>query len=252
MSNVVLPENSRNVSNQIANRSIKTGFVFITLFGLLFFGVGAFIAVKTWRQVQVSSLASGTVVNLIPVQDSKGGVTYKREVRFSLPGGKVVTGREDMSSKPTSPVGAQVQVYYRNDSPENIIVNSFVSLYLFPLIFCSIGLAPLLIALILKNIQRKQKQKLIRLQNEGMAVAATVTEVFEDTRTSINGQHPYYVSAEGIDPVTNQARQFRSRRIWIQGLPDIVKVNDVVQVYVSRVDAQEYVVDVEQLVNKAV
>jgi len=164
-------------------------------------------------------------------------------VQFTIPTGETYTGQEKNSSNPTSDVGDKVEVYYRNDRPESIIVNSFTDVYLFPLVFGGIGMLVIVIGIVIMSRFIHNKKLLARLKSEGLPVTATVKKIDVDTHYRMNGSSPYVIYAEGKDPITSETRTFKSERLWIPNIPD--KVKDTVQIYVDRTDSTKYVFDIE-------
>jgi hypothetical protein len=77
-------------------------------------------------------------------------------------------------------------------------------------IMLSIGLLFAIIGggLVISAVARWRRAK--RAQETGEVVYAAITGVHQDTTTSLNGLHPYYLELEWTDPVSGRVATFRS------------------------------------------
>lgn len=103
-------------------KSFTNGPVYLILFGLVFFGIGAGL---TYHQLQLGHQGvevSGQVVSLSTNCDSDG-CSYSPIVRFTTRNGQTITFESKFSSSPPSyDVGEVVTVIYATENSENAII----------------------------------------------------------------------------------------------------------------------------------
>lgn len=110
-----------NLAKQIF-KAFVGGPLFLILFGLIFFGVGAGLTYRQ-RDLQARGIqAQGQVVSLAESCD-EDGCSYSPVVRFQTRGGQSVTFESSYSSSPPSyDIGERVTVYYLPDDPKTAII----------------------------------------------------------------------------------------------------------------------------------
>lgn len=124
--------------------ALKKMFLFFTLFGLLFLGVGIYSFVNAYQFVNDPAVlkTSGTVVELVPRRstssNNSGSVTYAPVISFTKADGTTHTFESNGSSNPPSySVGQSVGIMYKGAEYK---LDSFEGTYLSPVIFSVIGL----------------------------------------------------------------------------------------------------------------
>jgi hypothetical protein len=117
--------------------SLLNGPIYLIIFGLIFFGIGAGL---TYRQSVLESAgeqAQGEVIGLSTNCDSDG-CSYAPVVRFNTRDEKTITFESTYSSSPPAyEVGERVTVVYRLDSPEKAEIKG--AGMTFRLIFMGVG-----------------------------------------------------------------------------------------------------------------
>ena len=118
-------------------KSFFSGPVFVILFGLVFFGVGAGL---TYRQNLLESQdlqTQGEVVNLAENCDDDG-CTYSPVVRFQTEDGQNTSFQSSYSSSPPAyDIGEKVTVIYSPDNPKKAVIKGEGQL--FRIIFMIVG-----------------------------------------------------------------------------------------------------------------
>ena len=100
------------------SRSFMQGPIYIIIFGLIFFGIGAGPSLKQLLIAYDGGQARGEVISLTTRCDDEG-CSYAPVVRFELQNGKTITFESAYSSNPPSyDVGEQITVLYPQESPE--------------------------------------------------------------------------------------------------------------------------------------
>jgi len=113
----------------------------LIVMSLIFGGVGAYLGHDAMRFAGTALAAAGTVTSVERVEsyDSDTGRTthtYKPTLRYTAANGETYTGTTHISSSGYDfAVGETVAILYDPADPADVRVNSFVSLYMLPLVF---------------------------------------------------------------------------------------------------------------------
>jgi hypothetical protein len=127
---------SMNAIQKIINSFVQ-GPIYLVLFGLVFFGIGAGLAFKQYVLERDGAEAQGKVVSLDQSCDDDG-CTYSPVVSFQTRGGKSVTFDSTYSSSPPAyDIGETVTVIYPPDAPEKAVIKGEGAV--FRIIFMAVG-----------------------------------------------------------------------------------------------------------------
>ena len=117
-----------------AYKSFMQGPIFVILFGLAFFGIGAGLSYKQFNLQLNGEQAQGQVVGLSEQCDDEG-CAYAPVVSFQTRDGSTVYYRSNYhSSPPAYDVGEQVNVIYDPANPNTAQINKWTERWLFPII----------------------------------------------------------------------------------------------------------------------
>jgi hypothetical protein len=98
--------------------SFMHGPVFIIIFGMIFFGIGAELSYKQYKLERDGAQAQGEVISLSSNCDDEG-CTYSPVVRFNTRNGISITFESTYSSSPPAyDVGERVTVIYPHEAPD--------------------------------------------------------------------------------------------------------------------------------------
>jgi len=99
-------------------RSLIQGPIYIIIFGLIFFGIGAKLTLNQVLLENDGGQVQGEVISLTTRCDDDG-CSYAPVVRFELQNGKTITFESAYSSNPPSyDIGERVTVLYPQEAPE--------------------------------------------------------------------------------------------------------------------------------------
>lgn len=176
---------------------------------------------------------------------SSSGVYYGY-IKFNTAEGSSVTFRTSVGTNPPAfEVGESTKVYYDPKDPQSAQVNTFFQLWFLPILLGFIGfiftIIPVTI-LCLKSSRRKREEW---LRNNGDRVNAEFLGVEMDTSYSMNGQHPYIIKSQWLNPLTNQPQIFTSERLWYN--PEEFVKCKALQVFIDRNNPTKYHVDLSNL-----
>jgi hypothetical protein len=201
----------------VPNRGLWFGGLAVTLIGLIFGGVGAWLMIDALRFNAAAHRAEGTVVRLNwkTSRDNKGHSSSSAYpvVRFQAEGREVQFEGSVGASPPHYDVGEKVTVLYAPGHPDDARIESTFEQFIFPGIFLGLGVLGLLIGLAMLIVPgvtaRRHQQALAR----GRLVKARVVRVHNDT-PPVRGRSPWVIVAEYRDPESGKTLVFKSPPIW--------------------------------------
>ena len=98
------------------------GPIYVILFGLIFYGVGAGLTYRQSTMEHQGFEVPGEVVSFVQRCDDDG-CTYAPVVRFQTKDGRSVSYESDFSSSPPAyDLGESVQIFYSLENPENAVI----------------------------------------------------------------------------------------------------------------------------------
>lgn len=215
------------------------------IFGLIGAGllIGAFVLYGNAQSFKSSAvLTEGTVVDLVYAPSSDGGGGYRPIVRFLTREGEEIEYESNTSSSPAAyDVGEVVGIYYDPANPNDAMIDGFLDQYLAPLILGSVGGIFFIIGggLLLAQLLGRRKRE--RLMGSGRRITAQIEGVDLDTTLTVNGRHPYKVTAQWLNPDTGQLHVFRSDGIWFD--PSDHLPGETIDVLIDPSDPKKYHVD---------
>ncbi|HAU22533.1 MAG TPA: DUF3592 domain-containing protein [Erythrobacter sp.] len=171
-------------------------------------------------------------------------------VEFSDQDGSTRRFVESISSNPPAfSRGEEVEVIYDPWAPEDVMIDSFATRYLFPLAFGGFGSLFALIGGGLIFAWFGRRAIISDLKESGLRISAKFTRCYLDTGTRINGRSPYRVTAQATHPATGKLASFTSDAIWLD-LSDVLKGHDV-PVIVDPDDPDDHYIDLSEWVHQS-
>jgi len=221
------------------------GFVYVFLgVGILLLVLASLLWNRTRGFVARAASTRGTVTELIEVRDNDGGSsTFKPVVRFASPTGEEITFTSSYSSRPPAyDVGETVDVLF---VPGDARIKGFGSLWLGPLILGGLGTVFGAIGLSILLVSRANARKADYLMAYGNAVQTDVQGVAYNTSLTVNGRHPWRITSQWLDPVSNKMRVFDSANLWFD--PTKFVTSKQITVLLDPKDSKRYHMDVSFL-----
>jgi hypothetical protein len=109
------------------------------LVGLVFGGIGAFIALNTLREQARDVRTTGTIVDMVPSSNGDGGRMYRPVFRFSVDG-QIYEIESGMASNPPQyELEQRVSVRYNPANPSEASLDNAFENWFLPGIFCFFG-----------------------------------------------------------------------------------------------------------------
>ncbi|MFN2099529.1 DUF3592 domain-containing protein [Altererythrobacter sp. MF3-039] len=218
------------------------------LFGLIGLGLlGGSLWAWSSSQSYISDgiRTTGTVIDLDYRDSDEGSGTYAPVVEFTDREGATRIYRSSSSSNPPAyRRGEQVTLYYMPGEPERAMIDSFSDRYLLPLILGVLGLAFSGIGFGMIYAGARKRAKVSGLKQRGLPIQADFVECHRDTRTKVNGRHPWRVVAQARHPASGKLEDFTSDMVWVDLTGELAGKR--LTVLVDPQDPESYHIDLSE------
>jgi Protein of unknown function (DUF3592) len=157
--------------------------------------------------------------------NSGSGVgSFHPRIRFRTADGQEISFiTSNGSSPPFYRVNQPITILYDPQLPEHAIIKSFSELWLGPIILCGLGVIFCSFGVVAAGLKRMSTRKSAWLRQNGRHIQAEFIRVELNTTLEINGENPYRIVCQWLDPASNQMHIFRSPDIWFDPTKYITK-----------------------------
>ena len=223
----------RNINN------IKYLFTIIGI-GLL---IGTFFTyINTSNFVEIAITSQGTVVDLVELENSSNSISYKPLVQFIDKTGKRIEFLSPSSSNPPSYQNEEkVEVLYNPDSPNDAKLKGLFSIWGGTIIMGILGVTLTIIGVSIFIFDKKKNDTLKYLQQNGTTIETDFQIVDINLNYTVNGQNPYQIVSEWINPSTSKLHVFTSDNIWFD--PTKYIKTEKIKVLIDINNPEKYWVD---------
>lgn len=214
-------------------------------------GIGMLIAALAVRShtasfVSRATRAEGTVTALVGQHSTdNNSISYRPVVRFQAGEQQIVFSSSIASNPPAYSVGERVDVLYLESDPYDAKIDSFRSLWFFPMLLGAMGAIFFAIGGGLIFFPAVEQRADERLVHEGRPIEADFQAVTPNTTISVNGRCPYRVTAQWLDPSTSRVRLFQSHNVWFD--PTAYIKDKKIRVFLDMSNPDKYYVDLSFL-----
>ncbi|WP_013320872.1 DUF3592 domain-containing protein [Gloeothece verrucosa] len=221
-----------------------------SVFGLLGLGMlfGSWLSFSGTQDFLKNSVSSvGTVIDLRVKSsyDHDGGSIYYPRVSFQTEKAEKIDFESNFGTNPPAyKVGQQVPVLYHPDNPDQAQIKSFWSLWFVSILLLGMGGIFTVVGLSLLLSLKLQKQQ-SSLLAKGQQLLTHFAGVQLNTAIAVNGNHPYQIISQWLNPVTNEVHVFYSEPIWFNP-EEFIESQDIL-VYVDSSDFNNYYMDISFL-----
>lgn len=226
---------------------------FFLVFGLVFAAIGAVFYLNDRELAETGARARGIVIELVRTRGSsqrsgRDDFVYNPVVQFSDASGEVHEFTSSFGSRPAAfSRGEEVQVIYDPLRPQEAMIDSFGSRFMFPLMFCGMGLLFAAVGGGILLVSRRRKRAVARLRQSGRPIKAEFTGVHLDTGITFNGRNPYRVHCQAINPETGKLQSFESDPLKVD--PGALLEGRKIRVLIDPRNARNYWVDLSDYVS---
>jgi len=213
---------------------IVGGIFFILSVSMIFYGIN-------FRNNAVARVA--IITDIDSHGDSDSNTQHTVYVKYKVDG---LEYNESLGYYSTGmSVGQEIPIYYKPESPNRIMADSSILLWL---IFFILGLILLSVAFIITFIKIKKKRRHKELMASGRKIYADITEITKNFSYTVNGRSPFLIVCKWVDPSTGLFYFFRSENIWFNPQP-ILEEKGIksLAVYIDRESPKKYAVSLEEV-----
>lgn len=190
--------------------------------------------------------AQGVVERLAASRDRDN--SWAAVIRFTDRDGREQQFTESMRTNPPRfAPGAKVQVLYDPQNPASATVADYWGRFGALTIVAGVATPFLILSAILLSVAGARSRGNADLLRRGQPLEADFLEVFQDTRISVNGAHPFRVVAQAADPLTGKLRRFESEPVWVDLSGQLG--GRKLRVLVDPAKPQRYVIDLSVYVD---
>jgi hypothetical protein len=204
--------------------------------------VALFVCLHTRSFLKSAATADGVVIENVYHHSSRGSGTYYPRVSFRTASGQDLILETGFGTRPPSyRAGERVQVFYDPGNPAHFSINSFWSLWFVPILFGGMGVVFSSIGWIPFAWQRRVRRRDDWLRANGQRIFADFECIELNTRVRMNGQYPWRIVCQWLDPASNQVRVYRSQNLWYD--PARYITGKTMEVMVDPANPKRYVVE---------
>jgi hypothetical protein len=202
--------------NQIAKFSY---FLFAGM-GLIFLFIGLHEGFDKFVHSKSEIITIGTVVDVSFSKDNQGRPQSQPVVEFNDQKGRTIKFISNISTSPSVySSGETVAVRYNPEHPEEASINDALHNWMFFSIFSLFGILFFIIGMSLIIKDKRRNELIKRLLRSGLRIQADISSVHLNTKLKINGESPWVIVAQWLDPSTNLLHIFTSDNIWYNPTP---------------------------------
>lgn len=225
---------------KVASFPLILGIAFF-IAGMIFVSVGVAVHISDANFKESALTTTGTIIDIRSSTDSDGDTDYDVVVEFIVKGqrysGKLNYYFSSMDE------GDTLTIYYNPDNPNDFMgensVTGLIILIIFGGVFALIGLG-----FVISGFMSKAKRK--RVLGYNFIIKANISSFDLNTRLTVNGKHPYILTATIMSPYDGLMYTFKSDSIWTDLTLIIENYNiKTVPVYVNPQNYKEYYVDLD-------
>lgn len=208
--------------------------------------IGAIFVYKNTSDFLLTAVsAQGTIVDLVQSRNSDS-VSYYPVVKFIDADGQPVQFTSSTGGNASSyPLGDLVEVLYLPHNVKDARIKSFFTLWGAALLMAVLGAGFVFIGAIIFLFGMLRGRKKAYLQRSGIVVEAQIQAVELNQSLCMNGQHPFVILCQWLNPVTRQVHVFESENIWFDPSPYIKQ--DAIKVLIEKDNPKKYYVDISFL-----
>ena len=221
------------MNNRAVNKLVALPFI---IAGIVFAVAGYFLYNNNQK---FKSIAKETNATIIEINSEDTRV----KVEFNADNKKYTVELSEYSS--SMKVGGSITVYYDPSNPENVrsTVGGTISY-----IFMGLGIVVAVSGLFVMIKTNLKYRRYMNVESSGIRKDAKIVSVDMDNTVNLNGKNPYYVTCQGLNPISGRDEYFRSTNIWIDARK-IIEDNhiEILPIYIDQNNSTNYTVDIKEI-----
>ncbi|KQN47266.1 hypothetical protein ASE98_25350 [Pseudomonas sp. Leaf48] len=221
---------------------VKYGFAVV---GVALLAGAAISYTNTNKFLETAVTTKGAVVDLLKIR-SDDSYSFKPVIEFTAANGQQVEFTSLGSSNPPAySVGESVEVLYSPSDVQSAKINSFSALWGGFLVMLILGVVFSCVAAVMFLVGKLRNRRKAYLQRNGVAVEAEFQSVSRNRSISVNGENPFVIVCQWLDPVSSAMHVFRSESLWFD--PSSYIKDKTIRVFFERNNPMKFHVDVSFL-----
>jgi len=143
-------------------------------------------------------------------------------------------------------VGQEVNILYDSQNPHNAKIESFWNIWFGPTIVIGLGSIFLSVGLIPFGFDVRKRRTVQYLKTQGEVIHGKVSNIYVDFSYSEQGEHPWCIGVQWMNPSSRKVHVFKSEHIWYDP-SDFVKIEEQIEVRIDPKNPKKYWVNIEHL-----
>lgn len=165
--------------------------------------------------------------------------------------GEEITVVSSLGRKPLAySVGQEVCVLYDPLNPHNAVIKSFWNIWFTPIVLTSLGGIFLSVGLIPFGFDVRRRRTVEYLKTRGETIHGKVINIYVDTTYRVQGQHPWRIAVQWVNPNSGRLHVFKSDRIWYNP-SEFVKIGEEMEVRIDPKNPKRHWVNIDHLPKRA-
>ena len=219
------------------------------LFGI-FAIIGTLIILAGFKVQEISAefIANSQVTNaqitdIDAYRDSDGDYHHNVLVEFNIDNNEYSGTLNEYNSGMY--IGKEVPVYYDPQNPNNFRGSGAKYAGYF---VCGFGTIFFLVGAIPLGVMAKKSINYKKLKETGTLIEAEIDNIYLNRNYTVNGRHPYRLSAHAQLPNSEKIYTFESENVWgnLQAIIDTHQIEKV-DVYIDLNNPKKYCVDLDEI-----
>jgi len=229
-------------------KRVKIFFLFFALVGAVVLIMGFIWVRQTQNFLDRSLEANGVVIDLSWKQDSEGSWYAYPVLRFvdERTGEEITVVSTFGSVSPIYSVGQEVCIIYDSQNPYNAKIKSFWDIWFGPIIVTGLSCISLSIGLTPFVFDFRKRRMVQYLKTHGEIVHGKVKHIFQDISHTEEGQSPWHIIVQWMNPASGRVYVFRSDPIWYDP-SDFVKIGEELEIRIDPKNPKKHWINIDIL-----
>jgi len=223
-----------------------------TVGGAILLAIGLIQVLQTHSFLDESLETRGVVINLRWEYDSEGSASAYPVFQFvdERTGQEITVVSTHGSNPPSCSVGQEVYILYDPQNPYKAMIKSFWNIWLGSIIVTGLGAIFLSVGLTPFGFAVRRRRTVEYLKTQGEIVHGKVSGIYVDTSLRVQGEHPWRITVQWMNPASRKVHIFKSDHIWYNP-SDFINIGDEIEVHMDPKNPKKHWINIDHLPQRA-
>ena len=231
---------------------MKIVCVVFTVVGAILLVIGLIQILQTQIFLDESLETKGVVIDLHWKYDSEGSAFAYPVFQFvdERTGEEITVVSTQGSNPPSYSIGQEVYILYDPQNPHSAVIKSFWNIWFMSIILTSLGCIFLSVGLIPFGFAVRRRRTVEYLKTQGEIVHGKVSGIYMDTSLRVQGEHPWRITVQWMNPASGKVHIFKSDHIWYNS-SDFIKIGDEIEIRIDPKNPKKHWMNIDHLPQRA-